>query len=306
MAWAWRRLRATPCGSRSAQRSVSPGTDLSRTSRRAAGPVVMSIFTAVILGVLDEAVNTAKRNWRRRPRRSGPTSRSSGHVPNWSTGSPCRRTKEHFAPWSPVTPPSALHAALRAKEGVADLAEECLRRLTRVIGGGNVLATFALRIVVRGRPCARVPPSTVGPRLRPAVPHLVRVSDRYPPIDPYESGMLAVGDGHEIYWEAVGDADGTPAVWLHGGPGGGSGPGAAAPVRPRQVPGGALRSARLRPVAAAGRQRVPPTCPPTRPPISSMTSRRCASTSVSSGGSSPAARGASRWPWPTPSAIPIA
>ena len=39
-----------------------------------------------------------------------------------------------------MTPP-ALYAALRAKEGVADLAEECLRRLTRVIGG----ATFSRR-----------------------------------------------------------------------------------------------------------------------------------------------------------------
>jgi len=23
----------------------------------------------------------------------------------------------------------------------------------------------------------------------------------YPPIDPHDSGMLAVGDGNEIYWE---------------------------------------------------------------------------------------------------------
>ena len=34
--------------------------------------------------------------------------------------------------------------------------------------------------------------------------------------------MLDVGEGHQVYWEAVGDPAGTPAVWLHGGPGSGS------------------------------------------------------------------------------------
>lgn len=33
------------------------------------------------------------------------------------------------------------------------------------------------------------------------------------------SGMLAVGDGHEIFWEESGAADGVPVVYLHGGPG---------------------------------------------------------------------------------------
>ncbi len=43
----------------------------------------------------------------------------------------------------------------------------------------------------------------------------------YPPIEPYESGMLDVGDGHQIYWERYGRPGGKPAVFLHGGPGGG-------------------------------------------------------------------------------------
>lgn len=30
----------------------------------------------------------------------------------------------------------------------------------------------------------------------------------YPPIEPYAHGMLPVGDGHEIYWEACGNPDG--------------------------------------------------------------------------------------------------
>lgn len=44
----------------------------------------------------------------------------------------------------------------------------------------------------------------------------------YPPIEPYETGMLSVGDGHSIYYERVGTSGGTPAVFVHGGPGGGS------------------------------------------------------------------------------------
>jgi proline iminopeptidase len=36
--------------------------------------------------------------------------------------------------------------------------------------------------------------------------------------------MLAVGDGHELYWETCGNPDGKPAVVLHGGPGSGCTP----------------------------------------------------------------------------------
>jgi proline iminopeptidase len=43
----------------------------------------------------------------------------------------------------------------------------------------------------------------------------------YPPIEPYASGMLDVGDGHSVYYERVGTPGGKPAVFLHGGPGGG-------------------------------------------------------------------------------------
>lgn len=48
---------------------------------------------------------------------------------------------------------------------------------------------------------------------------------RFPPIEPYESGMLDVGDGHRVYWECCGRPDGRPALYLHGGPGSGSSPG---------------------------------------------------------------------------------
>jgi proline iminopeptidase len=46
----------------------------------------------------------------------------------------------------------------------------------------------------------------------------------YPAIQPYETGMLDVGDGHRLYWELSGNPDGKPVVFLHGGPGGGSSP----------------------------------------------------------------------------------
>ena len=47
----------------------------------------------------------------------------------------------------------------------------------------------------------------------------------YPEIEPYASGHLDVGDGHSIYWERVGTPGAKPAVFLHGGPGGGIMPG---------------------------------------------------------------------------------
>lgn len=46
----------------------------------------------------------------------------------------------------------------------------------------------------------------------------------YPPIEPYRSGHLETGDGHTLYWELCGNPEGTPAVVLHGGPGGGCTP----------------------------------------------------------------------------------
>jgi proline iminopeptidase len=44
---------------------------------------------------------------------------------------------------------------------------------------------------------------------------------QYPPIEPFDTGYLAVGDGHELYYEQSGNPRGKPAVFVHGGPGGG-------------------------------------------------------------------------------------
>jgi proline iminopeptidase len=43
----------------------------------------------------------------------------------------------------------------------------------------------------------------------------------YPPIEPYQSGRLDVGDGHVLYWERCGTPGTKPVVFLHGGPGAG-------------------------------------------------------------------------------------
>src|SRR5580698_2152768 len=46
----------------------------------------------------------------------------------------------------------------------------------------------------------------------------------YPSVEPFRSGYLRVSDVHEIYFEESGNPHGKPAVFLHGGPGGGTDP----------------------------------------------------------------------------------
>ncbi|WP_105034030.1 prolyl aminopeptidase [Cryobacterium aureum] len=48
---------------------------------------------------------------------------------------------------------------------------------------------------------------------------------RFPPIEPYATGRMDVGDGHRVYWETSGNPAGTPVLMLHGGPGSGTTPG---------------------------------------------------------------------------------
>jgi proline iminopeptidase len=50
------------------------------------------------------------------------------------------------------------------------------------------------------------------------------VDGLYPKIDPYEHGMLDVGDGNHVYWETCGNSHGKPALYIHGGPGSGCTP----------------------------------------------------------------------------------
>ncbi len=90
------------------------------------------------------------------------------------------------------------------------------------------------------------------------------MADLNPPIEPYDHGMLDVGDGNLVYWEVCGNPKGKPAVMVHGGPGSGC------TTRMRQT----FDPARYRPccstsaaAAAALRTRAirPPTCATTPP-----------------------------------------
>lgn len=45
---------------------------------------------------------------------------------------------------------------------------------------------------------------------------------RFPIIEPYDSGLLDVGDGQLIYWEQCGNPSGLPVLRVHGGPGSGA------------------------------------------------------------------------------------
>jgi proline iminopeptidase len=46
----------------------------------------------------------------------------------------------------------------------------------------------------------------------------------FPPIEPYDAGMLDLDSPHRMYYEQSGNPRGMPAVFLHGGPGAGASP----------------------------------------------------------------------------------
>ncbi len=50
-----------------------------------------------------------------------------------------------------------------------------------------------------------------------------RHRELYPEIEPFDSGYLDVSPVHSLYYEQCGNPEGKPAVFLHGGPGGGGG-----------------------------------------------------------------------------------
>ncbi|MBI2046492.1 MAG: prolyl aminopeptidase [Parcubacteria group bacterium] len=52
------------------------------------------------------------------------------------------------------------------------------------------------------------------------------VEELFPPIKPYHSELLLLGDGHQIYYEECGNPNGVPVLYIHGGPGAGCDAGA--------------------------------------------------------------------------------
>ena len=119
------------------------------------------------------------------------------------------------------------------------------------------------------------------------------------PLRPFDARMLSVGDGHWLYVEEVGAADGIPAMFLHGGPGSGIAAPAPAAVRSCALPRLPVRSAR---------RRAQPSLSVARRQHDAAPHRRHRgdprSTSASSAGSSSAARGARRSPSPMREAHP--
>lgn len=62
----------------------------------------------------------------------------------------------------------------------------------------------------------------LAPGSKPAAAASSTLRTLYPSMEPYRTGFLRVSDVHEIYYEESGNPHGKPAVFLHGGPGGGT------------------------------------------------------------------------------------
>jgi alkylation response protein AidB-like acyl-CoA dehydrogenase len=103
----------------------------------AAAPLISSVFTAVILGVLDEAIATAKRQLEPKADALRPYEQvewSRAELDHWLA---VQGYEGALRAVESGDHPRSLHATLRAKEAVAELAESSLGRLARVIGGGT-------------------------------------------------------------------------------------------------------------------------------------------------------------------------
>ncbi len=103
----------------------------------AAAPLVASVFTSVILGVLDEAIGTAKRQLEPKADALRPYEQvewSRAELDHWLAVQGYEGALRTVESGDHAR---SLHATLRAKEAVAELAESSLGRLARVIGGGT-------------------------------------------------------------------------------------------------------------------------------------------------------------------------
>ena len=117
-------------------------------------------------------------------------------------------------------------------------------RSVRTLSGDRAIASRAVGIV-RSDPWPGRGLRSAGPApILAAMKH--PATDLYPPLTPYATHELAVGDGHRLYVEECGRPDGIPAVFLHGGPGAGCEAGPSALLRSRALPHRPLRPARLR------------------------------------------------------------
>jgi alkylation response protein AidB-like acyl-CoA dehydrogenase len=104
---------------------------------RAAAPLISSLFTGVVLGVFDEAMRTAKQQLAPKADTLRPYEQvewSRAELDHWLAVQAYEGALRAVESGDQAR---ALHASLRAKEAVAELAEASLGRLARVIGGGT-------------------------------------------------------------------------------------------------------------------------------------------------------------------------
>ena len=102
-----------------------------------AGGLVMTLFTAVVLGVLDEAVRTARAQLEPHLdelRAYEQLEWARAELEHWLATQAYEGGLRAVAEGEPA---AALRAGIRAKTAAAELAETCVQRLTRVLGGGT-------------------------------------------------------------------------------------------------------------------------------------------------------------------------
>lgn len=107
------------------------------TITRNAGPLVATLFTAVVVGILDEAIATARGQLGPRAESLRAYERvewARAEQDHWLAGQAFEGAVRAIESGDATV---AFHAALRAKEAVADLAEAVMLRVTRVLGGGT-------------------------------------------------------------------------------------------------------------------------------------------------------------------------
>ncbi len=78
-----------------------------------------------------------------------------------------------------------------------------------------------------GARAAKPPPAAkrrTPPRAGRRAPAASPLRTLYPPLEPYRTGTLRGSPVHQLYYEESGNPRGKPAVFLHGGPGGGTDP----------------------------------------------------------------------------------
>jgi alkylation response protein AidB-like acyl-CoA dehydrogenase len=104
---------------------------------RAAGAFVFTLFTAVVLGVLDEAVALARTQLSAKASTLRPYEQMEWTRADQDHWLCCQAYEGALRAIESGDETAAYGAALRAKESVAELAEQTLARITRVIGGGT-------------------------------------------------------------------------------------------------------------------------------------------------------------------------